>query len=155
MARIILGVEIKDETEIGFMERDALDDYCLTLQEALISLQGAISGDAAELFFPLEWKLTGCEHRLVKTLLLSPIPFVTADKLMAEISPRSGWGPEGSDEGYSSKNIVSVYVHKVRKKLTDLGFPNAILNKWGYGYGINPIYKTPFKDLGKSHQSAD
>lgn len=96
------------------------------LQEQVRQLRSILVDEATVV--PLEYKLTRAEVMLYRHL--SSRRLATYDSIAAVLY--------GTDDDVASSNTVSVFIHKIRKKLRPHGI--EIINHWGRGYSIKGRY---------------
>jgi len=103
-----------------------LRDEIELLQEQVRQLRALLVDEETKV--PPEYKLTRAEERLYRHMMARSI--VTVDSMLVAIYGDSDDAPHG--------NIISVFIHKIRKKLPPHGI--EIVNYWGRGYGIKGRY---------------
>lgn len=77
-----------------------------------------------KLQFPLDWRLTPTEQRVLRCLASRDL--VSKDAILL--------AARGFEHDDSSETTAQVWMHKLRKKLTERGV--VIQNIWGTGYRI-------------------
>jgi two-component system cell cycle response regulator CtrA len=93
------------------------------LEEELRQLRQSL---APVVLFPIEWKLTATQQRLVAAFYKSHDGFLTHDQVFLA----SGSEAEEAD------NLVKVQIMHLRKKIKPLGL--EINKRWGLGYEMPP-----------------
>ncbi|MFB6449278.1 helix-turn-helix domain-containing protein [Bradyrhizobium tunisiense] len=100
------------------------------LEEELRQLRSSL---APVTLFPIEWKLTATQQRLVAAFYKSNDGFLTHDQVFLA----SGSSAEEAD------NLVKVQIMHLRKKVAPLGI--EINKRWGQGYEMTAKSKSIIK----------
>lgn len=109
-----------DERRLEIVERENE-----LLRERIAVLEQALYG-AGELFFPLEWRLTAHEARLLGVLVRHRL--ATKSAIMTALYS------ERADDAPAEK-IVDVFICKLRAKIEPLGM--KISTAWGQGWALD------------------
>jgi len=118
------------ERELHFirLKLKAVEEENDILRESLRQLSDSLK--PGDLYTPIEWGLTVTEEQLLlfmlhNTRLLSTTNFMTAVDLYLS-----------NDREIPDPKVLHVNIHRIRKKLDDVGFGDCVKNVHGRGYAI-------------------
>jgi DNA-binding response OmpR family regulator len=74
---------------------------------------------------PMDWKLTPAEATIARQLLANP--YVTVDRIESSL-----WGQRRAASPDNARQIISVYISKLRRKVPE--FRSALRVRYGAGY---------------------
>ncbi len=118
------------EQEVNFLRRKLIvvEEENDELREELRQRKDAAISKG--LVIPVEWELSPIENMFLAYMLTHSNPLSYSN--YAYVIPSYTTSPEGPPQ----KKILNVYVHKIRKKLGKLGFPDCVTTVYGVGYRI-------------------
>jgi two-component system cell cycle response regulator CtrA len=110
-----MNIHISSQDRTIAQQRERIE----CLEEELRQLRSSL---APVLMFPIEWKLTATQQRLMAAFYKAPDGYLSHDKVFIA----SGSGAEEAD------TLVKVQIMHLRKKIKPLGL--EIQKRWGLGY---------------------
>jgi DNA-binding response OmpR family regulator len=114
-----MNIHISSQDRTIAQQRERIE----CLEEELRQLRSSL---APVLMFPIEWKLTATQQRLVAAFYKAPDGYLSHEQVFLA----SGSGAEEAD------NLVKVQIMHLRKKIAPLGL--NIQKRWGLGYEMPP-----------------
>ncbi len=110
------------------LQINLLEEDLANLRESLLLAQSELRNAETTISIPIDWGLTGFEHRMLYILLSNAGRVMTKSVLMDMLYTH--------DNDVADTKILDVYACKIRKKLTTRGVGLEVNTVWGRGWTI-------------------